>query len=817
MKHDGAGADANPNPAETPTVGPDTAPFLSDSESLPSASPAPPTCVPKDFGRYRILHTLGSGGMGAVYLAHDTQLDRNIALKVPRFAAQNEAAQTERFYREARAMATLRHPNLCAVHDVGQHAGLHYLTMDYIEGKDLSEWLKARQAVDALTVVDLVRKVALALHEAHQHGVIHRDLKPSNIMIDRRGEPIVMDFGLARREQKADAEITQYGTLLGSPAYMAPEQIEGGHTAGPAADVYSLGVVFYQLLCRRLPFEGPVAVILAQALTQDPPRPSERCQGVDPGLEAICLKALARVPSARYPSMRDLVAALDAWQAAPVLEKARAFRREATQRPALVPGCKHDLFVCYCAHDDEPPPGSSSTGWVTTLIDNLDWRLRQLNGGRTPLSIWMDDELARKPAWDEAVTQRLDQTAALLVVLSPGWTAWASNLEGSYLGNLLRRHLAGDRVFLVEADRVLTGRPPELTGLRAYPFWKFTDGNTVNILGYPRPKPEVDHEYYARLDDLARAVHKRVQELIERKDPATVEAPVPARSAPAVYLAEVTDDLDSLREEVERCLNQYGYDVLPARWYPREPGEFRQALESDLKNCLLFVQLVGPFPGKRPPGSTRSYAALQYDVAVQRELPVLQWRDAALDPAQVRDPEHAAFVGGKHVQAVELESFKRDVVARAAQEMKRRDRAASGTKPSTDQAFVFINVDRGDLPLADNLCGLLEENGCSYALPMHEGRPDEIRQDLEANLLDCDGLIIVYGEITEQWVREQLRQWRKILYRRDKPLRALAVYEGPPSEKQRLGMRLPKMRVIDCRKGLQQDKIRSFLDELANG
>jgi hypothetical protein len=98
---------------------------------------------------------------------------------------------------------------------------------------------------------------------------------------------------------------------------------------------------------------------------------------------------------------------------------------------------------------------------------------------------------------------------------------------------------------------------------------------------------------------------------------------------------------------------------------------------------------------------------------------------------------------------------------------------------------------------------------------MHAGRPDEIRQDLEANLLDCDGLIVVYGEITEQWVREQLRQWRKILYRRDKPLRALAVYEGPPSAKQPLGMRLPRMHVIDCRRGLQQEKVQSFLNELA--
>ena len=182
---------------------------------------------------------------------------------------------------------------------------------------------------------------------------------------------------------------------MGSPAYMPPEQIQGDPNAvGPSADVYSLGVVLYQLLCRRLPFEGTVLSILAQVLTEDPPRPSQVRQGVDAGLEAICLRAMARRAEARYQSMLELVAALEAWQTSPVLERARALRRAAAERPALVTGCRHDLFVCYFAGDDEPPPRSHSAGWVTTLIDNLDWRLRQLNGERA-VSLWMDEELAQ--------------------------------------------------------------------------------------------------------------------------------------------------------------------------------------------------------------------------------------------------------------------------------------------------------------------------------------------------------------------------------------------------------------------------------------
>ncbi|HEX5271577.1 MAG TPA: serine/threonine-protein kinase [Gemmataceae bacterium] len=780
--------------------------------SAPAADPSPTESLTAEFGRYRILRTLGSGGMGSVYLAHDTQLDRDVALKVPRFGKGDGGSHVERFYREARAMATLRHPNLCGVHDVGQQDGLHFLTMDYVEGRDLADWLKDARAADSLDAVEIVRKVALALGEAHQAGIVHRDLKPSNVMIDRRGEPIVMDFGLARRDQKGEAEITQRGAIMGSPAYMPPEQIEGDpHAVGPTADVYSLGVMFYQLLCRRLPFEGAVLAVLAQVLTEEPKRPSLHRPGIDAGLEDICLRAMARRTEARYQSMRELVAALDAWRAAPAREKARARRREMAQRPAVVPGYRHDLFVCHFAGDDEPPPGSASAGWVSTLIDNLDWRLRQLSGERAGLSLWADDEPAAADA------RRLEQTAAALLVLSPGWASSEWNRNASGVLKLLGRHLAAESVFVVEMDRVTAGRPAELTALRSHPFWKLADRDTPTLLGYPRPKPDVDHEYYARLDDLARAVQRRLQALSGPAGAPVAAAATQAKPSQPVYLAEVTDDLDPLRDEVERYLTQYGFQVLPTNWYPRDPGEFRAAMEKDLAGCVMFVQLVGPFPGKRPPGGARSYAALQCDVAAQKGLPILQWREVSLDPAHVRDAEHAAFVNGRHVQAVELEEFKRDVVARAAQEVKRRTAEKAAPKPPADQAFVFINVGRDDLPLTGDLCGLLEQRGCSYALPMHEGRPDEIRQDLEANLLDCDGLIIVYGEITEQWVREQLRQWRKILYRRDKPLRALAVYEGPPCEKQGLGMRLPKMHVIDCRQGMQEDKVRSFLNELANG
>ena len=274
--------------------------------------------MPASFGRYRVLKLLGKGGMGAVYLAQDTQLDRPVALKVPHFDAGESPQVLERFFREARTAATLQHANICPLHDVGEIDGTPYLTMAYIEGKSLREFAASRPLTSRQSAL-LVRKLALALQEAHKRGVIHRDLKPENVMIDRRGEPIIMDFGLARRTRGQDTRLTQQGSLLGTPAYMPPEQVSGDRNAtGPASDIYSLGVILYELLTGRLPFHGDAMAMLSQVLMDEPPRPSSLRPGLEPEYEAICLKAMAKKIEDRYASMAEFASALtDALRARP--------------------------------------------------------------------------------------------------------------------------------------------------------------------------------------------------------------------------------------------------------------------------------------------------------------------------------------------------------------------------------------------------------------------------------------------------------------------------------------------------------------------
>jgi len=277
----------------------------------PEAAASPGAAAPEEFGRYRLLKSLGEGAMGAVYLAHDTQLDRQVALKVPQFRAEEGSTARERFSREARAAAGLIHANICPVYDVGECNGVPYLTMGYIEGQPLAELLKSGKTFTQRQSAMLVRKIALALEEAHRRGVVHRDLKPANIMINPRGEPVVMDFGLAQRLVPGDVRLTQSGLVIGTPSYMAPEQANGDLKAmGPCSDIYSLGAILYELMTGQTPFTGSIMGILVQLVTEEPAPPSQLRPGLDARLEAICLKALAKEPGQRYASMSAFAEAL---------------------------------------------------------------------------------------------------------------------------------------------------------------------------------------------------------------------------------------------------------------------------------------------------------------------------------------------------------------------------------------------------------------------------------------------------------------------------------------------------------------------------
>ncbi len=296
------------------------------------------------FGRYRLLGELGRGGMGIVWKAWDTQLQRTVALKQIAGDAALDRSQVDRFLREARLAAKLSHPNIVAVHDVGEHEGSPYYTSEYIEGRSLEEAL--REASPPARRVAWVKGIADALAYAHDQGVIHRDVKPGNVLLDATGSPHVTDFGLAK-EVHGDSDtapLTLSGQILGTPSYMSPEQALGRpDLVGPPTDQFSLGVLLYQALVGRRPFDAPaLRDQLNRVIEMDPIPPTAASPGVHRDLEAICLRALEKDPARRYATMRDFAADLARFLdgepivARPVSPLRRLARRLARNRPAAV-------------------------------------------------------------------------------------------------------------------------------------------------------------------------------------------------------------------------------------------------------------------------------------------------------------------------------------------------------------------------------------------------------------------------------------------------------------------------------------------------
>ncbi len=341
---------------------------------------------------------------------------------------------------------------------------------------------------------------------------------------------------------------------------------------------------------------------------------------------------------------------------------------------AFVPGYEHDIFVSYAHVDNEPYPGVEE-GWVSTLVNGVKIVLAQKLGRSEGYSLWKDYLLSSHTPLTPEIIQTVKSSATMTLVLSPGYLAspWCLKELEAFREAVGQRQRANSRVFIVERDRIdESERPAEFQDVRGYRFWlPEKEAKHPRILGDPIPNPHdpAHLPYYDQLRDLSCDLAEELKRLKSLPEPAVSEPQVQEPDTrPAVFLAEVTDDLLQQRDEVRRYLDQAGIRTLPQGFlYLSQPDDFEQAVDRDLKDCKLFVQLLSDIGGRKPPGRP-TYSRIQYERALKAGIPILQWRSPALNLDVVTDADQFALLTGDQVFVGNLEAFQHELVMRALAE-----------------------------------------------------------------------------------------------------------------------------------------------------
>jgi serine/threonine protein kinase len=783
--------------------------------------------IGKTVGHFRIRSKLGAGGMGEVFLAEDTRLERKSAIKFLPAELAADPERRQRFLTEARAASALNHPHVCTVYDVGETDDrVPYIAMEFVEGRSLDALVK-QGPLEISRVVQIAAQVADALDAAHASRIVHRDIKPANISLNERGQVKVLDFGLAKRMPHGtewegvtqDYQLTQHGQVLGSPSYMSPEQALG-KDLDHRTDIFSLGVVLYELTTGEKPFTGANFSDVVNKIVHAQPTAIARLNyDVPPELERITLKCLQKLPDRRYQTARELMVDLrnfarELEYGAAASGSAMFSRVEASSsfagnrsgiaaEPFSLEKLKtSDVLMNYAAIDDYPL-SDGKPGWVSQLHRNLEVRMEQLSGEKIRVAPLPEDAIT--PEIEGELLQHIPQAKAMISVVSPPFINsavcqreveqfWhgAGQTGGRYIEEKSRLL----KVLKTAVSEQQMPRPlvDIFSPLFGFEFFEL-DPETGRVREFDETfGPVLKQRFFERVYDLAYD-GCQVLSLLKHVRARDVPPAAPNPHRRWVYLATTTSDVTDERDRIKRELLERGHVVLPDAPLPMLSRDVETVVRDCLAKCTIAIHLLGQRYGVTPEDSSESIPALQVrltaDLASRPDLQRLIW----MPGVESADERQRAFVRrvqeeptlhhGAEVIEGNLNLLKKDLIRRLAPP-EEKPKAAAPAKSPSGAPKLYLICDPKDEAAVEALEDYLFAQGLEVMLPAFDGADADAAALHQDNLLTCNAVLVYYGAAPKAWVDIKLRELLKATgYGRRAPIAVQVVYIAPPEDRRK--------------------------------